>query len=178
MAVSTQKTLRNQVMYQVFVRNFSEEGTFAAVQSRLDEIKALGTDIIWFMPIHPIGKQARKGALGSPYAISDYRAVNPEFGSISDFKSLVGAIHGKGMKCIIDVVYNHTSPDSVLSKEHPEWFYHRPDGSFGNRVGDWTDIIDLDYSNRGLWDYQIETLKFWAGIVDATWRRLFRWSSG
>ena len=85
---------------------------------------------------------------------------------MSDFKSLVGAIHGKGMKCIIDVVYNHTSPDSVLSQKHPEWFYHRPDGSFGNRVGDWTDIIDLDYSNRELWDYQIETLKFWAGIVD------------
>ena len=166
MAVSTQKTLRNQVMYQVFVRNFSDEGTFAAVQSRLDEIKALGTDIIWFMPIHPIGRQARKGTHGSPYAISDYREVNPEFGSMSDFKSLVGAIHGKGMKCIIDVVYNHTSPDSVLSQKHPEWFYHRPDGSFGNRVGDWTDIIDLDYSNRELWDYQIETLKFWAGIVD------------
>ncbi len=150
MAVSTQKTLRNQVMYQVFVRNFSDEGTFAAVQSRLDEIKALGTDIIWFMPIHPIGRQARKGTLGSPYAISDYREVNPEFGSMSDFKSLVGAIHGKGMKCIIDVVYNHTSPDSVLSQKHPEWFYHRSDGSFGNRVGDWTDIIDLDYSNREL----------------------------
>ena len=166
MALSTQKNLRNQVMYQVFVRNFSEEGTFAAVQGRLDEIKALGTDIIWFMPIHPIGKQMRKGTLGSPYAISDYRAVNPEFGSLSDFKSLVGAIHGKGMKCIIDVVYNHTSPDSVLSAEHPEWFYHRSDGSFGNRVGDWTDIIDLDYSNMDLWDYQIETLKFWAGIVD------------
>ena len=166
MAISTQKNLRNQVMYQVFVRNFSEEGTFAAVQGRLDEIKALGTDIIWFMPIHPIGKQMRKGTLGSPYAISDYRAVNPEFGSLSDFKSLVGAIHGKGMKCIIDVVYNHTSPDSVLSAEHPEWFYHRPDGSFGNRVGDWTDIIDLDYNNKDLWDYQIETLKYWAGIVD------------
>ena len=71
MAISTQKNLRNQVMYQVFVRNFSEEGTFAAVQGRLDEIKALGTDIIWFMPIHPIGKQMRKGTLGSPYAISD-----------------------------------------------------------------------------------------------------------
>ena len=96
MAISTQKNLRNQVMYQVFVRNFSEEGTFAAVQGRLDEIKALGTDIIWFMPIHPIGKQMRKGTLGSPYAISDYRAVNPEFGSLQDFKSLVGAIHGKG----------------------------------------------------------------------------------
>ena len=166
MAAKTNKNLRNQVMYQVFVRNFSEEGTFAAVEKRLDEIKALGTDIIWLMPIHPIGVLNRKGTLGSPYAISDYRAVNPEFGTLDDFKQLVSAIHDKGMKCIIDVVYNHTSPDSVLSKSHPEWFFHRPDGSFGNRVGDWTDIIDLDYNQPDLWDYQIETLCRWAEIVD------------
>ena len=166
MAVTTPKTLRNKMMYQVFVRNFSEEGTFSKVAERLDDIKALGTDIIWLMPIHPIGKKARKGSLGSPYAISDYRAVNPEFGTIEDFKALVAAIREKGMKCIIDVVYNHTSPDSVLSTTHPEWFYHKEDGSFGNRVGDWTDIIDLDYSNKELWSYQIETLKMWAEIVD------------
>ena len=166
MAVNTDKSLRNQVMYQVFVRNFSEEGTFAAVEDSVDAIKALGTDIVWFMPIHPIGTLNRKGTLGSPYAISDYRAVNPEFGTLEDFKRLVAAIHDKGMKCIIDVVYNHTSPDSVLSKSHPEWFYHRPDGSFGNRVGDWTDIIDLDYNRPDLWDYQIETLCQWAEIVD------------
>ena len=166
MAVCTDKSLRNMMMYQVFVRNFSEEGTFAEVEKRLDEIKELGTDVIWLMPIHPIGEVARKGTLGSPYAISDYRAVNPEFGTLDDFKALVAAIHDKGMKCIIDVVYNHTSPDSVLCKEHPEWFYHKADGSFGNRVGDWTDIIDLDYYNKELWDYQIETLKMWAETVD------------
>lgn len=166
MALNTPKSLRNQMMYQVFVRNYSREGTFAQVENDLDRIKALGTDIVWLMPIHPIGEKNRKGTLGSPYAISDYRAVNPEFGSLDDFKSLVAAIHAKGMKCIIDVVYNHTAPDSVLRKEHPEWFYHKPDGSFGNRVGDWTDIIDLDYSNKELWRYQIDTLKTWAKIVD------------
>lgn len=166
MAQQTKKDMRNKVMYQIFVRNFSKEGTFAAVQEKLDDIKALGVDIIWLMPIHPIGKAKRKGTLGSPYAIQDYRKVNPEFGTLEDFKNLVDAIHAHGMKCIIDVVYNHTSPDSVLSVEHPEWFYHRPDGSFGNRVGDWSDIIDLDYSSKELWDYQIETLKYWAGIVD------------
>lgn len=166
MATNTSKTLRNMFMYQIFVRNFSEEGTFEEVSKRLDRIKALGADIIWLMPIHPIGKLKRKGTLGSPYAISDYRAVNPEFGSLDDFKALVENIHSRGMKCIIDVVYNHTSPDSVLSKEHPEWFYHKEDGSFGNRVGDWSDIIDLDYSNKDLWTYQIETLKYWAEIVD------------
>lgn len=166
MAYDTPKNLRNKMMYQVFVRNHSSEGTFAKVEEDLDRIKALGADIIWLMPIHPIGEKNRKGSLGSPYAIRDYRAVNPEFGTLEDFKSLVGAIHQRDMKCIIDVVYNHTSPDSVLSAEHPEWFYHKPDGSFGNRVGDWTDIIDLDYSNKELWDYQIDTLKMWAEIVD------------
>ena len=166
MADNTPKKLRNQIMYQVFVRNFSEEGTFKKVEEELDRIKALGTDIVWLMPIHPIGKAQRKGTLGSPYAISDYRAVNPEFGTLDDFISFTNAVHDRGMKCIIDVVYNHTSPDSVLSKEHPEWFFHKSDGSFGNRVGDWSDIIDLDYSNKELWRYQIDTLKYWAQWVD------------
>ena len=166
MARSTSKAYRNQLLYSIFVRNYSEEGTFEAVRKDLDRIKDLGTDIIWLMPIHPLGKKARKGNLGSPYAIRDYRAINPEFGTLEDFKRLVDDIHAHGMKCIIDVVYNHTSPDSWLAQNHPEWFYHKPDGSFGNRVGDWTDIIDLDYAQQGLWDYQIETLKMWAGIVD------------
>ncbi len=166
MAIQTSKAYRNQLMYCVFVRNYSEEGTFEALRRDLDRIKALGTDIIWLMPIHPLGEKDRKGSLGSPYAIQDYRAINPDFGTMDDFVRLVDAIHSLGMKCIIDVVYNHTAPDSVLAQTHPEWFYHKPDGSFGNRVGDWTDIVDLDYSNPGLWDYQIETLKMWAKYVD------------
>ena len=166
MATNTSKDLRNKLMYQIFVRDFSVEGTFSAVISELNRIRDLGVDIIYLLPIHPIGEVARKGSLGSPYAIRDYRAINPEYGSEADFCSLLDAIHKKGMKCIIDVVYNHTSPDSVLAKEHPEWFYHKPDGSFGNRVGDWTGIVDLDYGNRDLWDYQIETLCYWAKLVD------------
>ena len=153
-------------MYSIFVRNYSEEGDFSGVRKDLDRIKALGTDIVWLLPIHPIGKKERKGELGSPYAISDYRKINPEYGTIDDLKQLVTDIHARGMKCIIDVVYNHTSPDSWLAKNHPEWFYHKPDGCFGNKVGEWLDVIDLDYNNRDLWDYQIETLKMWAGIVD------------
>ena len=166
MARETKKDFRNQVMYSVFVRQYSREGTFRKVQEDLPRIRALGTDIIWLLPIHPIGEKNRKGTLGSPYAIRDYRAVNPEYGTREDFVRLVEAIHAQGMKCIIDVVYNHTSPDSVLAAEHPEWFYHKPDGSFGNKCGEWTDVIDLDYNQRGLWDYQIETLKMWAEIVD------------
>ena len=167
MALSTSKTFRNQMIYSVFVRNYSEEGTFAAVEKDLDRIRSLGTDIIWLMPIHPTGEKNRKGSLGSPYAIKDYRAVNPEYGTLEDFVNLTKAIHAKGMKVIIDVVYNHTSPDSVLAASHPEWFYKKPDGSFGNKTGDWWDVIDLDYaSGHELWDYQIETLVMWANYVD------------
>ena len=166
MAVDTEKTLRNQVLYSIYVRNYSEAGTFAAVQADLDRIKALGTDIIWLLPIHPTGEKHRKGTLGSPYAIRDYRAVNPEFGTLDDFRHLVDAIHDRGMKCIIDVVYNHTSPDSWLAEHHPEWFFHKPDGSLGNRFGDWWDVADLDYRHMELWEYQIETLKYWARLVD------------
>lgn len=166
MAQNTENILRDQVIYSIYVRNHTQEGTFRAVISDLDRIKALGTDIIWLLPVHPIGIKGKKGSLGCPYANRDYRSVNPEYGTMEDFKTLVDAIHEKGMKCIIDVVYNHTSPDSTLTKEHPEYFYHKPDGSMGNHVGDWTDVVDLDYNYRQLWDYQIESLKMWAGIVD------------
>lgn len=166
MAKQTSKELRSLVMYSVFVRNHSEEGNFSALRTDLDRIQRLGVDIIWLLPVHPIGKIARKGTLGSPYAIQDYRKINPEYGSLDEFRSLVDEIHARGMKCIIDVVYNHTSPDSWLVQHHPEWFYRTKDGLFGNKVGEWLDVIDLDYSQRGLWEYQIETLKQWAEIVD------------
>ncbi len=166
MAINTPNSLREQVIYSIYVRNHTPEGTFRAVIDDLDRIRALGTDIIWLLPIHPIGVRGKKGSLGCPYANRDYRTVNPAYGTMADFQALVDAIHEKGMKCIIDVVYNHTFPDSVLTEEHPEFFYHKPDGSMGNHVGDWTDVVDLDYSCRELWDYQIDSLKMWAGIVD------------
>jgi len=166
MAVNTGRGLRNQVLYSVFVRQYSPEGTFEALRRDLPRIRGLGTDILWLMPIHPIGVKNRKGSLGSPYAIRDYRAVNPEYGTMDDFRRLADDIHACGMKCLIDVVYNHTSPDSVLARRHPEWFWHGPDGALGSRIGDWSDVADLDYNRRPLWDYQIETLTRWAGIVD------------
>ena len=156
--------LRNMTLYSIFVRN--DGGTFAAVERDLPRLKALGVDAIWLMPIHPIGTEKRKGSLGSPYAISDYRAINPEFGTMDDFTHLCDAAHALGLKVLIDVVYHHTSPDSVLRKTHPEYFYRKPDGSFGNHVGDWTDIIDLDFDAKLLWDELIDTLCFWANYVD------------
>lgn len=164
MAVNTNNTLKNDVIYSVYVRNYGENGIFKEVEEDLERIKDLGVDIIWLMPIHPIGVKNKKGSLGCPYAIKDYRKINPEYGTLEDFKSLLNEIHNKGMKCIIDVVYNHTSPDSWLVENHPEFFYRRKDGSFGNRVGDWTDVIDLNYENKALWDYQIETLKYWVSM--------------
>lgn len=166
MADNTNKALRSMMIYQIFVRNYGAEGSFAAVERDLPRIRALGADIVYLMPIHPIGVKRRKGSLGSPYAIRDYRAVNPEYGTMEDFRRLADAIHGQGMRCMIDVVFNHTSPDSVLAAEHPEWFHRRTDGTPRNRVAAWSDVIDLDYGNPALWDYLIDTLKFWGGMVD------------
>ena len=162
MALHTDPRLQKQVIYSIYVRNHTSEGTFRAVIPDLDRIRDLGTDIIWLMPIHPIGVQGKKGTLGCPYANRDYRAVNPAYGTMEDFQALVDAIHARGMKCMIDVVYNHTSPDSVLYREHPEFFYHGADGRTGNKMGDWADVIDLDYSNRDLWRYLTDTLVMWA----------------
>ncbi|MCR5419613.1 MAG: alpha-amylase, partial [Lachnospiraceae bacterium] len=162
----TSVRLRNQLIYSVFVRDYGKNGTFNDVTKDLQRIKMLGTDMIWLMPIHPIGETGRKGREGSPYAIKDYRAVNPSYGTMKDFIHLTEEIHRLNMKCIIDVVYNHTSPDSVLAKEHPEWFHQDEDGKPIARVKEWWDIVDLDYKHKELWDYQIETLQFWAKYVD------------
>ena len=166
MASNTDIALRDSILYSIYVRSHTEEGTFLSIIPDLKRIKALGTDIIWFMPIHPIGVKNKKGSLGCPYANRDYRTVNPCYGTMEDFRKLVDAIHALDMKCMIDVVYNHTSPDATLVTEHPEFYYRKPDGSFGNKTGDWSDVIDLDYSNPALWDYQIESLRQWASLVD------------
>ena len=166
MAGDTDIRLQNQVIYSVYVRSHTEEGTFLSVIPDLDRIRALGTDIVWFLPIHPIGEKGKKGSLGCPYANRDYRAVDPAYGTMEDFRRLVDEIHDRGMKCMIDVVYNHTSPDAVLLAEHPEFYWRDADGKVGNKVGDWADVIDLDYTVPALWDYQIESMKMWAEIVD------------
>ena len=166
MASNTDLALRGKVLYSVFVRTHTPEGTFRALEGDLDRLRSLGVDILWLMPIHPIGTVSRKGTWGSPYAIRDYRAVNPDMGTVEDLQHLVAECHKREMKLIIDVVYNHTSPDSVLAKEHPEYFLRDAEGNPTRRVADWSDIVDLDYSNAPLWDYQIETLVQWAKIVD------------
>lgn len=166
MSASTSPSLSHALIYSVFVRNHTQEGTFRALEADLERIAKLGADYIWLMPIHPSGVKGRKGSAGSPYAISDYRSTDPAYGTKEDFEHLVDAIHEHGMRCMIDVVYNHTSRDAHLIDEHPEFYWRDADGKLGNRVGDWSDVYDLDYSCEALWDYQIETLVGWAKIVD------------
>ena len=156
--------LKNSVIYQVYVRNFTKEGTFNALKQKLDYIKNLKVDILYLLPISPIGKEGRKGDLGSPYSISDYTKINPELGTLEDFKSLIEATHNHDMKIMIDIVFNHTSRDSYIAKNHPEWMYHNKEGKMANKVGDWSDVYDLDYSNPALIKYLVDVIQYYCSI--------------
>jgi glycosidase len=158
MAENTPHHYRSLMLYQVYVRNYSEAGNFKAVEADLKRIKNLGTDVLYLLPIHPIGVKNRKGTLGSPYSIKDYRAVNEELGTMEDFKELIQSTHAEGMKMMMDIVFNHTSYDSWLFENHKEWFYQNAKGEYTNKVADWWDITDLDYTDEKLHDYLIDTL--------------------
>ncbi|MCR5309000.1 MAG: alpha-amylase [Bacilli bacterium] len=153
----------NEVIYQIFVRNYSVEGTFKKVEEDLPRIKDLGVDIIYLMPINEIGEKNRKGTYGSPYASKDYFSVSKNLGTLKDLKSLIQKIHKLKMKIIVDMVFNHTAPDSILYKQHPE-FYYMKNGKPGNRVGEWSDIIDLDTSREDTQEYLLSVLKYWINV--------------
>ncbi len=162
MAYDTPLGMRSLVIYQVFPRNHGPSGKLADVTADVDRIAALGVDVLYLMPIHPIGEVSRKGSLGSPYAIADFRSINPDLGTDEDFDDLVAAAHRAGLKVMIDVVFNHTSPDSVLIREHPEFFHRDEAGHPVTTVPAWTDIIDLKHPHPGLTRYLIDTLALWA----------------
>lgn len=162
MAIDTPKHYNNLVLYEVYVRNHGPHGTFADVEADLPRMKEMGVDVVWFMPIHPIGEKQKKGVLGCPYSIADYRGVNPEYGTREDFSRLITRAHKLGLKVMIDVVYNHTAHDSVLLSEHPEWFHQDEAGVPFSTVPEWTDVIDLKHPQAALTDYLIETLQMWA----------------
>ena len=166
MAKQTNLDLRNQVIYQVYPRQYSKEGTFEALRKDLDRIVDLGISILYLLPIHPIGHVGRKGVDGCPYSISDYYGIAEELGTMDDFDRLVKDAHEKGLKVMLDIVFNHTSRDSKLTIEHPEWFYKNDDGGFANRIGDWSDVTDLTYKDPKQWTYLIDNLVFWAKKVD------------
>jgi glycosidase len=151
----------DSVMYEVNIRQFSPEGTFAGVEAQLPRLKDLGVDILWLMPMYEIGTEGRKGTLGSYYAISDYKKVNPEFGTMEDFEHLLAAAHKLGFKVILDWVANQTAPDNVWMTEKPANFYERD--SLGNAIWeyDWTDTRSLNYENEDVWWAQDDAMRFW-----------------
>lgn len=155
------------LIYQVFVRDFSPAGTFRGVIEELDRVEAVGADVLWLMPIHPIGVANRKGTLGSPYAVRDYYAVNPEMGTKADFRELVRAAHARGMKLILDWVPNHTANDAVWTTAHRRFHVRdslgrvtTPRDAQGN-LTDWTDVAQLDYANPALRQAMTSAMRYW-----------------
>ena len=152
--------LREGLIYELFPRNFSTEGNFNAITARLDELQDLGVNIIWLMPIHPLGQKLRKGTVGSPYAVRDYYAINPDYGTEEDLKRLVAEAHRRGMKIILDTVPNHTAWDSVMM-QHPEFYKQDAKGKIIPPVPEWTDVAGLNYGNPKLREYMIAMLRHW-----------------
>lgn len=154
--------LKDAVIYQINTRQYSNDGSFAAVEQDLPRLKQLGVDILWFMPIQPIGEKNRKGMLGSPYSIRDYTAVNPEYGTVEDFKSLVDAAHELGFKVILDWVANHSAWDHHWVTEHPDWYSKDVNGNLqAPPWTDWNDVVDLDFAEPGLRKAMTDAMVYW-----------------
>jgi glycosidase len=157
--------LSKAVIYEVNVRQYTKEGTFKAFATHLPKLKELGVDILWFMPIHPIGKLKRKGELGSYYSISDYRGVNPEFGTLDDFKSLVDAAHDLDMLVMIDLVAGHTAWDHSWISTHPEWYLKDDLGNIIPPNPDWTDVAGLNFENKDMLQALENDMAYWVAEV-------------
>ena len=150
------------VIYQVNTRQFTRQGTLRAASAHLPRLAAMGVDIVWLMPIHPIGEVNRKGTLGSPYAVKDYRAINPDLGQDTDLKDFVDTAHSLGMKVILDWVANHSAWDNPLTRTHPEWYQRNPEGEMMPPEGtDWSDVVAFDYAHPGLRTYMAGSLAYW-----------------
>ncbi len=165
---------RRATIYEVNLRQFSKAGTLAAFAKHLPRLKGMGVDILWFMPLHPIGRRHRKGTLGSYYAVRDYKAVNPEFGQLKDFKAVVQQAHALGMKVLIDWVANHTAWDHAWVKEQPDWYKKDAKGqvhAYTYRASPdaepefWTDVVGLDFDSplnrRTLWPAMTDAMAWW-----------------
>lgn len=148
-------------IYEVNIRQYTPEGTFNAFQNHLPRLKELGVDILWLMPINPIGEVNRKGKLGSYYSVKNYTEINPEFGSKKDFKNLVDEAHKLGMYLIVDWVANHTAWDNPWVKAYPDFYTKDSVGNFVPPIADWADVIDLNYDNKQLWSEMTTALKYW-----------------
>jgi glycosidase len=169
-------------IYEVNLRQYTTEGTFNAFAEEMPRLKAMGVKTLWLMPITPISEKERKGKLGSPYAASDYNSINPEFGTLDDFKNLVKKAHQLDFKIIIDWVANHTGWDHVWTVSHPDFYLRDDDGKFHIASG-MDDIIELDYQNPKMREAMIDAMKFWIRETDidgfrcdlASWVNLDFW---
>jgi glycosidase len=164
---------RQATIYEVNLRQYTPEGTLAAFASHLPRLKAMGVDILWLMPVHPVGVKHRKGGLGSAYAVRDYLAVNPDYGTAQHFRHLVDTAHALGLKVIIDWVANHTAWDHVWVEQHPDWYLRNAAGeihSYTYTAGDepeyWTDVIGLDYTVPAVHDAMAAAMGWWVREMD------------
>jgi glycosidase len=156
---------KNAILYEVNLRQYTDEGTFKAFAAHLPRLQKLGVDVLWFMPTFPIGEVNRKGLLGSYYSVKDFKGVNPEYGTLEDFKMVIDSAHILGMRVMLDWVPNHTSWDNKLAVDHPEFYMKDSSGKFTPPIGtDWTDVIQLDWKQQGLQDYMIEAMSFWVNL--------------
>ena len=170
-ALQNQKTMTTDWkhttnIYEVNVRQFSKEGTFKAVEKELPRLKRMGVETLWFMPITPIAQKNKKGTLGSQYAAQDYTSINPEFGTLEDFKSVVNEAHKMGFKVIIDWVANHTGWDHVWTKTHPDFYLMDPKTNDFQIASGMDDIIELNYQNPKMREAMIEAMKYWVRETD------------
>jgi glycosidase len=158
----------NVVMYEVNLRAFSQAGDLAGVTARLDQIQSLGANVLWLMPIHPIGQERSVGQLGSPYSVRDYGVVSSEYGSLADLKTLVNAAHDRGMSVLMDWVANDTAWDNPWITAHPDWYTHNAQGEIISPPGtNWLDVADLNYSSTAMRSAMISEMQYWvtnAGI--------------
>lgn len=159
-ARTSQEWVKDAVIYEIFPRQYSNKGDFNSITKDLDRLRDLGVTVLWLMPIHPIGKLKAKGTVGSPYAVKDFYAINPDYGTSDDLKRLISEAHKRNLKVIIDIVINHTAWDSVLMKQKG---FHTTNekGEIIPPVPDWADVADLNYNNPELRKYMIEMLKMW-----------------
>ncbi|MBM3435627.1 MAG: DUF3459 domain-containing protein [Bacteroidetes bacterium] len=158
--------IKNQVIYEVNLRKYTQGGTFREFEEHLPRLKELGVGVLWLMPVQPIGEKNRKGTLGSYYSIQNYTSVNPEFGTLEEFKVLVKKIHDLGMKVIIDWVANHTAWDHHWTIDHPDFYDRNEKGDFLPPNPEWTDVIHLNYGNPALWFEMIRQMEFWIREAD------------
>ncbi|OQX99076.1 MAG: alpha-amylase, partial [Bacteroidetes bacterium 4572_117] len=154
-------------IYEVNLRQYTKSGTIKEFEKHLPRLKEMDVDILWFMPVQPVGKKNRKGSMGSAYSVQDYIKVNPDFGTMEEFKSLVAKIHEMDMYVLIDWVANHTAWDHPWTQSHPEFYTKDSTGNFmPPKDTDWSDVIDLNYDNNEMRKEMIEALKFWITEAD------------